>query len=264
MTPRKSKSDLDSLQGAWSIAALEIDGQMMAAEMLSAASVVVEGDHFQSLGMGAQYAGKLTLDTSARPKTFDLIFTSGPEKGNRNLGIYELSGETWKLCLATRGGVRPTKFAAPAGSGIVVETLTRGASKPKAQVKSKKQTDAGSGPATELEGEWKMVSGFLKGKPMEPEAVKWGVRTWRGNRTVLKFGPETYIDATFTLDTAASPHAIDFEHQKGMYAGKKQSGIVQLDGDTMKLAVSPPGKPRPTDFAERGETTVTVFRRAGK
>ena len=90
------------------------------------------------------------------------------------------------------------------------------------------------------------------------------VRTWRGNRTILKFGPETYIDATFTLHPAVSPHAIDFVHQKGMYAGKKQSGIVQLEGDTMKLCVSPPGKPRPTDFAERGENTVTVFRRAGK
>jgi uncharacterized protein (TIGR03067 family) len=97
MPPRKSKADLDSLQGAWSIAALEMDGHMMAAEMLSAASIVVEGDRFQSLGMGAKYEGKVVVDSTAKPKAFDLVFTSGPEKGNRNLGIYELSGNTWKL-----------------------------------------------------------------------------------------------------------------------------------------------------------------------
>jgi uncharacterized protein (TIGR03067 family) len=263
MPPRKSKADLDSLQGAWSIAALEMDGHMMAAEMLSAASIVVEGDRFQSLGMGAKYEGKVVVDSTAKPKAFDLVFTSGPEKGNRNLGIYELSGNTWKLCLATHGTVRPTKFKAIPGSGIVVQTLTRGAAKAKAPAKSEK-TDAGSGPATALEGEWKMVSGFLQGKPMEAEAVEWGVRTWRGNRTVLKFGPETYIDATFTVDPEQSPHAIDFVHQKGMYAGKTQSGIVQLEGDTMKLCVAPPGKPRPSDFAEREQNTVTVWRRAAK
>ena len=77
MTPRKSKSDLDSLQGAWSIAALEMDGHMMAAEMLSAASIVVEGDRFQSLGMGAKYEGKVVLDPTANPKAFDLVFTNG-------------------------------------------------------------------------------------------------------------------------------------------------------------------------------------------
>ena len=52
-------------------------------------------------------------------------FTKGPESGNTNFGIYELNGERWRICLATRGTIRPKEFAAVQGSGIAVEVLER-------------------------------------------------------------------------------------------------------------------------------------------
>src|ERR1700730_4436277 len=123
MTPKRAKSDLDLLQGNWNVAALEMDGQKMPAAMLGAARIVIEGDRFQSLGMGAVYEGKLTLDATANPKAFDLTFTSGPESGNTSLGIYSLDGDEWRICLTTRGGDRPQKFATLPGTGHALETL---------------------------------------------------------------------------------------------------------------------------------------------
>ena len=76
--------------------------------------------------MGAAYEGRVEIDESAKPKAIDLVFTAGPEKGNRNVGIYKLAGHKWTLCLATRGELRPTKFATIAASGLALQTLERG------------------------------------------------------------------------------------------------------------------------------------------
>ena len=75
--------------------------------------------------MGATYEGELELDAAESPKHFTLTFTKGPEKGNVNPGIYELDGDTWRICIATRGGGRPKRFATKAGSGHALETLVR-------------------------------------------------------------------------------------------------------------------------------------------
>ena len=69
--------------------------------------------------------GTLKLDSSATPRALDMSFDDGPEKGNTNLCIYELSEDVWKLCVATRGTVRPNTFTSQPGSGIAVETLER-------------------------------------------------------------------------------------------------------------------------------------------
>jgi uncharacterized protein (TIGR03067 family) len=258
------KSDAELLQGTWTVVALEMDGQETPAAMLGDARIVLKGDRFQSLGMGAVYEGKLVLDPKASPKTFDLKFTKGPEKGNTALGIYALDGDEWKICFTTRLGAtdRPKKFATKSGTGIALEILKRG--KPqKASSKSSAKSSkvAETGKATELEGEWTMTSGSLDGKAMDAMAVSFGVRAMRGNRTTLMFGPQTMIDATFVLDPTKSPKEIDYEHSKGMFAGKKQLGIYECDGKTLKLCASTPGTPRPKDFGAAKGRNVTAFTR---
>src|SRR5260370_1128850 len=87
------------------------------------ASFVLQGDRFTSRGMGAIYEGTISLDAAATPKTINFNFTAGPEKGNKSLGIYELDRDTWRLCMAMRGDVRPEAFASSAG--IALEILKR-------------------------------------------------------------------------------------------------------------------------------------------
>jgi uncharacterized protein (TIGR03067 family) len=118
-------NDLQKLQGTWNITSLEIDGQRMPAGAFSGSKVVIKGQKFTSLGMGVTYKGTVELDAEKKPKLFDLIFTAGPEKGNRNLGIYKLDGDRWTICLATRGTARPNEFATKPGTGVALETLER-------------------------------------------------------------------------------------------------------------------------------------------
>src|SRR5215831_11770869 len=145
--------DLDRLQGSWTITAMEVDGQEMTAEMLAETRVTIKSNRFTSIGMGAAYEGILKLNVKTSPRQFDLKFDAGPEKGNTNLGIYELNGDTWRICLATRGRVRPPNFVSTPGSGFAVETLTRGnVAKPKAGKASRATAvaSAAAAPATEF------------------------------------------------------------------------------------------------------------------
>ncbi len=239
--------------------ALELDGQAMPGGMLGGARIVVKGDRFQSLGMGAVYEGVMKLDPEANPKAFDLTFTAGPEKGNTALAIYELNGDDWRLCLTTRGGARPKRFATEPGTGHALETLTRGkpATIPAPAIEVA-EAPAASGPPTELEGEWRMVSGFMDGHPVEASLVKYGKRLTRGNQTTVQFGPQVFLKATFTIDQEKSPREIDFLHTEGMHSGKTQLGIYECDGSKMKLSASTPGQPRPTDFKPRKGDGKTI------
>ncbi len=118
-------TDLELLQGSWTVTTLEVDGQPLPASMLTNARIVIDGDRFTSTGMGAVYEGTLELVPTANPPQLNMTFDAGPEKGNVNRGIYRLDGDTWKICLATRGDVRPSSFASTGGSGFALETLAR-------------------------------------------------------------------------------------------------------------------------------------------
>ncbi|MGH9763976.1 MAG: TIGR03067 domain-containing protein, partial [Blastocatellia bacterium] len=76
------KRDMKNLQGTWNVVSLEMEGQKLAEGTLTGAKIVVEGSHFTSAGMGMTYEGKIEIDTSTTPKSFNLIFEAGPEKGN--------------------------------------------------------------------------------------------------------------------------------------------------------------------------------------
>ena len=148
---------------------LEMDGQKMPT---GGAAITIKGSRFTTTAMGGEYAGRLELDETTSPKSFNLHFDSGPETGNTSYGIYELDAGTWKICLTLRGGTRPRKFATKAGSGLALEILKRAA---KSKAKPVPAAITGD-PAPELAGEWSMVSAIMSGKPLDPEYVKIGRR----------------------------------------------------------------------------------------
>jgi len=117
--------DLAKLQGEWTVVFLEVDGIAPAPSTFAGAKIVIDGDRFTSLGMGAVFEGNLAVNSTASPKVLRMMFTAGPEKGNTNHGIYELDGDRLRLCLSVTGGPAPTEFATSPGSGRALETLDR-------------------------------------------------------------------------------------------------------------------------------------------
>jgi uncharacterized protein (TIGR03067 family) len=267
---RKKDPDLDRIQGCWTVAALEVDGQTVPDAARSNARVVVEGNRFSNTGMGAVYKGTIEIDPSARPRRLDMLFDAGPEKGNKNLGIYELDGDEWKICLATRGAVRPSSFATTPGSGLALEVLARGeapspaVAKKRAPKKAARSSTAApdAAPATELEGEWRMVSCVTDGHPMDRSHVQWVERVTRGAHTTVTAGPQVMMEFDFLSDASKVPRTLDYMNTAGPNQGKSQLGIYEIEGGLLRICVSPPGGKRPTRFQSKSGDgrTLTVWR----
>lgn len=257
------KDDLEKLQGAWAVRSLEVEGQLMPESMTDGAQIVIKGKRFTSTGMGATYEGSLELNPTSKPAQLDLKFDAGPEKGAVNLGIYKFQGENWTLCLATRGDARPSKFASTPGSGFALEVLARSGS---VRVAKRQKTipAKNAGPATELEGNWQMVSGVMDGAAMQPSDVQWVRRVMTGNETKVTAGPQTMLQAAFTHDPTQSPKTIDYVITAGANKGKTQLGIYELEGDLLKICMAAPSQARATSFeSTKGDKrTFTVWKRA--
>lgn len=60
------------------------------------------------------------------PRAIVLTVTEGPNPGKTFRGIYTLKGDTFKICRnVAPGKARPTRFAAPKDSGLLVVTWKR-------------------------------------------------------------------------------------------------------------------------------------------
>jgi uncharacterized protein (TIGR03067 family) len=255
------KKEIDFLQGTWHINRLEVDGQAMASDMLSGARIEVRGERFKSTGMGAVYEGTIELNASANPKQITMRFDAGPEKGNANLGIYKLEGDSWQLCLATQGSVRPAKFATAPGTGFALETLVRG--KIEKAIPKPAASPKPGGPKTEFEGQWRMISGVMDGTPMKQSDVQWVRRITTGDETTIQAGSQTLMKMTFTNDASTSPPTMDYAHTAGAHKGKRQQAIYRFDGNRLTVCAAAPGSPRPKTFeSRRGDgRSLTVWER---
>ncbi len=271
-------SDLDKLQGTWRIATLEMDGRTASAPEFDGATIAISGKTFTSIMTGSTYEGTIRVDETKSPKTFDLLFTTGPQKGTTNPGIYKLRGDAWTMCLAMRGKTRPKTFATKPRTGLVLETLERegaaSASKPRATRATSSRAakpssavaPATPGAPTEIEGEWKMTRGVFNGAPLAPEMVAYCTRITRGDVTRIVAGPQEMLHAKFTLDSTQAPRAIDYVNLAGSNKGKMQAGIYEVEGDELTISIAAPGKPRPKDFstAKGDGRTLTVWTRVRK
>jgi uncharacterized protein (TIGR03067 family) len=119
-----SKKELDKLQGAWTIVSDERDGKPVAADQ--GARVTMSGDRFSTeKGDKVLRRGTLKLDPAKTPKTVDVTYTEGEFKGRTLLGVYNLEGDTWKICYGLPGEERPRMVPDKAGKGQVLLTLQR-------------------------------------------------------------------------------------------------------------------------------------------
>lgn len=242
--------DSNLLQGTWRVTSLEIDGNTLSSHTYGASQITVAGNTFTTVSMGSEYGGTFEVDETTSPKTIDMTFAYGPEKGNTALGIYELVGESWRLCLTLTAKMRPSTFATSPGSGLALETLARVTADSKSESPEHPNEFAGER-VPELEGEWALVSGVRDGMPMEPMLVKSGRRKSVGGELVVTFGGQVFIKARYRVNTSRRPHEIDYYHTGGMMAGTQQLGIYELDGKRMKVIFAAPGASRPSDFSTR-------------
>jgi uncharacterized protein (TIGR03067 family) len=267
--------DKKLLQGTWQMVTFEMNGAPLPSQAISACKMIIDGDNFTAVGMGAVYEGRFTLDTSQNPRQIDMEFTAGPEKGGRSLGIYELDGN-WKICLSINNAPRPSAFATAPNSNHALETFTKltvaetkesqSAFEATLPIDISANVDFDSmafEPSPELQGEWSLVSGVRDGLAFDDKMIKSGKRITRGCETVVSFGGQVLMKARVKVDSAKTPHEIDYYNTEGIFAGKIQYGIYEMNNGILKVIFAVPGNPRPADFTVKpGDyRTLTVWKK---
>ncbi len=102
-------SDQERIQGAWQLTYMEENGDTPSYELMRQMKVVFEGDRLTTEG-GYQdrIRAHFSIDPSTKPASIDWV----DEEGGKKLGIYDLQGDTLRICFANeKVGVRPQEFA---------------------------------------------------------------------------------------------------------------------------------------------------------
>jgi uncharacterized protein (TIGR03067 family) len=122
---KAKQEELKRFEATWRFVSVEVEGRMIPAEILKDDSLVLKGRQFTSTIQGKTTNGVFKIDPTAKPKAIDVTFTDGPGKDNSQKGIYELEGDTQKICFAAPGKPRPTEFSSKPRSGQMIQVLER-------------------------------------------------------------------------------------------------------------------------------------------
>src|SRR5262249_11006433 len=122
-----AKDELKKLEGSWTIVSSEVDGVKSDPADLKGTAVAFKGDK-----MGTLYKGRALSEPRVKvartwgPKALDQTPADGPMKGQSVPAIYELDGDTLKICWDfSEKRQRPKEFTAMKGSPCVLMVYKR-------------------------------------------------------------------------------------------------------------------------------------------
>ena len=119
-----ARAEQKRFEGTWKFVSMVIGGKPVPEENFKDSRLVFEGDRFTS--KGAETArGTYAVDPTGKPKTIDITIPLDSGKNITMLGIYELEGDTYKICSAPPGRPRPKEFSSPEGTGQGVTVMSR-------------------------------------------------------------------------------------------------------------------------------------------
>ena len=117
--------DLQAMEGTWTVESAEAGGKPVESEELKELVVTITGDRYTVRVKDELKAGTLKLDETQKPKTMDATNTEGLDAGEVVKAIYELRGDTMRVCYALDGGARPTELASKEDVPWLVITYKR-------------------------------------------------------------------------------------------------------------------------------------------
>jgi uncharacterized protein (TIGR03067 family) len=113
---KEKKSDLQEMKGRWKASSGESSGTALPNAFLDNITFVVKGDMYTFKEGDDEEEGTLKLDATKKPAQMDVNITKGKDKGKKQYGIYQLDGDTLKICMAKPEQERPKDFTTKEGS----------------------------------------------------------------------------------------------------------------------------------------------------
>ncbi len=117
--------DADAIQGSWLPSTAELAGAKFPDQARMAITLTINDENYTVTIAAKVDKGTIKLDPSAKPKTMLITGTEGPTKGKKILAIYELDGDTLKICYDLSGKAYPTEFKSKADTQLFLVTYKR-------------------------------------------------------------------------------------------------------------------------------------------
>jgi uncharacterized protein (TIGR03067 family) len=122
----ESKKELARLQGTWEMAALEVNGEEVPQKKLKGTTLTIRGDRYIVKVKDTSHETTIKLDPTKDPKAIDMYFPDGVEVPKLSKGVYDLDGDTFRLCRHQMPGEeRPTQIGSWANTNLFVVTWKR-------------------------------------------------------------------------------------------------------------------------------------------
>jgi len=120
-----ASDDAKAIQGSWFPVSAELGGQALPDAVRKMISLKLDNGKYEVLVGAAPDDGTYTIDASATPKGMTVTGTAGPNAGLTFPAIYELKGDTLRICYDLSGGKRPAEFKSVAATKLYLVTYHR-------------------------------------------------------------------------------------------------------------------------------------------
>ena len=117
--------DAKAVQGSWAPTKADLGGQPMTETVLKSISLKLDHGKYEVSVGGQPDKGTYTLDSTSKPKSMTITGTEGPNQGKTFPAIYELKGDTLRICYDLSGVKRPAEFKSIPGTKLYLVTYNR-------------------------------------------------------------------------------------------------------------------------------------------
>jgi len=243
-------AELKKLQGLWRVTKIDTERGSAPAKELEGMRWRIVGDLLvaqDSPDQKQQGRTRLTIDPAKSPKWITTTLEGVP-KGDtlkRMDGIYELKGDTLRICTVASGQVRPTEFKV----GKAVECGLIELERVPDAIKS----------LTDLAGEWRVLSVTNDGKQLRAEKPFTAAEV---HRDVLWLDSETQSEK-FVVRLDAGNGFIDLMPTSGLVGvrGTSLPGRFTWKDNRLTIAIAEPGQSRPAEATSGKGVIVFVLER---
>ena len=120
-----AQDDAKAVQGTWVPIKAELAGQAMPEALLKTIVLKLDQGKYEVSVAGKIDKGTCTQDPTTKPKRLSIQGTDGPNAGKTFLCIYEIDGDTFRVCYDLSGMKHPDDFATAKGTLLYLVTYTR-------------------------------------------------------------------------------------------------------------------------------------------
>jgi uncharacterized protein (TIGR03067 family) len=122
----EAKKELDRLQGTWVMVGLEVNGETVPEARIQGTTLVIKGDNYVTHVKDTKRETTIEVDPGKKPKAIDMYFPDGTNAPKLSKGVYELEGDTLKVCRHQMPGEdRPSQIGSWPNTNLFVVTWKR-------------------------------------------------------------------------------------------------------------------------------------------